>query len=404
MQLTLAKLEKKAKDNGLTVKIKGKKPAKSDYVDALRAHFLPAGGLPYEEVEPMLCFAEWNLKEDELKNVWESPNWMAQTKFNGCRLMMHFVKDVGVFAHSRTVSVKTFRFEELTEHLLFADVKPNFSATIDAEVMIEKPVDTTGYTVGGDGAMTKSSLHSVSAVMKLKPAMSKKLQKEQDAPLIVKVFDIIRWNGEDLRPMMLKSRLARLERDFIPAIQAEPQYAPYFDFPGWTIENKKAYKDQIIAAGGEGVILKNLQSKYEDSSSRLRNAWVKCKKRVEYDAYVSGFIRGTEDTGWKNMVGALTFSVMTEDGEHEIANVSNVSMETRAKITVYDPATDTVSLHPSVYGRVAEVSGQDISARSMRLSHATLDRWRPKQGPDAKTKDQCIVSMADLRAASEWVG
>jgi len=385
---------------GLAVTQKGKRPAKSDYVDVLRAHFLPPGGLKFEEREPMLCFASWNLKPDELTKVWTSPSWAAQIKFNGCRLMIHFVKDVGVFAHSRTVSVKTYRFEELTEQLLWGNFVPDFSATIDCEVMIEKAVDTTPYTA--KGVKTKSSLHSTTAVLSLAPESSKRLQIEQDAPLNVHVFDILSYEGSDLRGKRLVDR--EVYRAKFKDRMALLPMANIFHFPPLVIEGKKAFVDGIIANGGEGGILKNLNAVYEDSSSRSRNGWVKVKKRIEFDAFVTGFVRGEPGSGWENLVGALTFSVHTEKGLHELGNASNITLETRKKISVYDPATNQVSLIPAIMGKVAEISGQDVSSRSLRLSHCTIERWRAKVGPDAKTSQECIQSYADLEEAANWVG
>ena len=61
---------------------------------------------------------------------------------------------------------------------------------------------------------------------------------------------------------------------------------------------------------------------------------------------------------------------------------------------------DTVTKDPTLYGRVAEISGQDISARELRLSHCTLERWR--EGADLKIEAECVTSLADLKTAAEW--
>lgn len=396
----LAVLEKKCAELGLKVIQKGKRPAKQDFVEALREHFLPEGGLPYEEVTPMLCFAEWNLKPEEQKKIWESKKWVAQRKLNGCRIVLHFVEGIGVFAHSRTVSLKTYRYQELTPQLLIQDFVPDFSAVVDAEVIVDKVIDTTKYTAKGE--VTKTSLHSTTAILHLAPESSLAIQREQDAPLIFHVFDIMSLAGKDLRKLLLSDRLDALEK-FREEIWAAT-IADYFEFPPVVAEKKREFFQQVVDEGGEGVILKSLSSPYVDSSSRPRTGWVKVKRRQEYDAYVTGFIRGEAGTGWENLVGALEFSVMTENGEHALAMCSNLSMEARKKLSQYDAETNTVKLHPAAYGKVAEISGQDVSARSFRLSHATIDRWRPKTGPDAKTKDQCVISFADLKASAEWVG
>jgi len=400
----LPKLEKliaKCEELGLEVRPAGKKIGKQDCARVLREHHLPEGGLPYEELTPMLAFAEWNLKPEEQKTIWTSPTWVAQRKINGCRVIVHFVAGVGVFAHSRTVSVQTWRFQELTDQFLWKDQIPYFSATIDCEAIIDKPIDTRQYT--NKGEITKTSLHSTTAALHLEAENSRLMQMAQSAPLVCQAFDITSFEGKDLRDLPLYERVKKLA-EFRNLVDNDTEWSPYFEFPQYRVTDKRTFFDEIIANGGEGIMLKNRNSKYSASSSRKRDAWVKVKKRVEYDAFVTGFLRGDADTAWKDLVGALEFSVMTDKGLHPIAMCTNLKLKTRKKITIYDKETDTVSLDPRLMGRVAEVSGQDISSRSMRLSHATIERWRPTEGPDSKSKEECMVSMEDIREAAAWAG
>jgi ATP-dependent DNA ligase len=186
---------------------------------------------------------------------------------------------------------------------------------------------------------------------------------------------------------------------------ATTELAAYFILPKSCFgTNKKPFCEKIWEDGGEGIILKNLRATYEDSSSRRRDAWVKVKKRQDYDAFVTGFKRGEEGTGFENLVGALEFSVKLTNGKlHPIGYPINMTLEERNRISVYDPATGQVSMIQEMYGKVAEISGQDISARELRLSHCTLDRWRD-QGGDLKHADECVMDLDELKQAAEWVG
>jgi len=396
----LSKLIEKCEEIGFSqdsIPMKGKKLSKADCVAVLRQSELPEGGLPYTEITPMLCFAEWNLKLNEQKEIWTSNKWVAQKKLNGCRLILHFVKDVGVFAHSRTVSVKTWRYQELTDHLLFKDFIPNFSATVDAEVIVEKPIDTRNYTAKGE--ITKTSLHSTVSLLHIEAGASLEIQRKQDAPLMIQCFDIMRYEDRDLVQLPLYRRLEILT-DFIKMI-GETEVGKWFQFPEVQMENKKEFADRIIEEGGEGVILKNLEHKYVDSSSRPRKGWVKVKRRREHDAFVSGFKPGEVGSGWEMLVGALEFTVNLKDGgTHVIGFATNLPLETRKAITVLENGKPT--LHQDWYNRVAEISGQDISARELRLSHCTIDRWR--EGIDGKQPEDCIEDMNDLKKAANWVG
>lgn len=401
---TVAELKKKCASLKLAVVQAGKREAKADYVNVLRAHFLQRDypqGLPFEELTPMLCFASWNLKDEELAGIWRNPNWMVDRKQNGCRLTLYFIAGLGVFATSRTVSLKTYRLQELTGKLLFSSFcGAPYDMTLDCEVIVEKSIDTRPYTAKGQ--VTKSSLHSTTALLSLEDNASRKCQRDQEAPLRFKVLDVTKAEGRDLRRVPLKTRLE--VRTQVVKFLKTTEIGVYFDEPDFTTINKKEYLESVWADGGEGVVLKNMSSFYEDSSSRRRDSWVKVKKRIEFDCFVTGFKRGEPDSGYANMVGALEFSVnLTNGGTHVLGFPINMTLEERTRISIYDPETDTVSMIPEYYNRVAEISGQDISARELRLSHCTLDRWRDVAG-DEKLPEDCVVDFEELKTASEWVG
>lgn len=399
----LSELKSKCQKLNLPVVQAGKREAKADYVKVLREHFLKRDypmGLPYEELTPMLCFASWNLTEAELKGIWRNPEWIAQRKENGCRMTLYFVPKVGVFATSRTISLKTYRLQELTDKLLFNNFQDSPGMiTLDVEAIVEKPVDTTPYTAKGQ--VTKSSLHSTTAILSLEGSNSRRLQRDQDAPLTFKVLDVTQWGGVDLRKQALAHRLEKVNL-FFDWIRTTELASNFIYLPVEKVDKQK-FLESIWEDGGEGVVLKNLRSTYEDSTSRRRDAWVKVKKRVEFDCFVSGFKRGEPDGEFRNLVGALEFSVNLTNGKtHVLGYPINMTLEERNRISIYDPATDTVSMISSMYNRVAEISGQDISAREFRLSHCTFDRWREDEG-DTKLAEECVVDFADLQQAAEWV-
>lgn len=206
--MTLAELRKQAEALGLQV---SPASATRPYVDALRFHFLQKdypNGLPYAELCPMQAYNLWDFHPRQQNSVWKSHDWVAQRKLNGCRMILHFVRDVGIFANSRNVSVSTYRRHELTNYLLFRTLKPSFTAVIDAEALVEKAIDTRNYTTKGE--VTKTSLHSTSAILRLRPECSRNLQIEQDAAIKIHAFDITNWMGSDLRKKKLAERLGNL--------------------------------------------------------------------------------------------------------------------------------------------------------------------------------------------------
>jgi ATP-dependent DNA ligase len=393
MTRKLAELQALCRELNLEVRV-GSRKAKSDYLNALRQHFLKKDyleGPPFEELTPMLAFPYWNLKSAERERVWADHNdWLIQRKINGCRVVVHFVKDTGVFAHSRNIDTQKYRRTDLTYHLLFADLIPNFSATIDCEAVIESNIDTSPFTP--KGSKIQPSLQATAAVLALRPESARRLQTEQSAPLMFKAFDLPRWNDQDFRKKKLCERLPYLN-DFLAAIKTTPA-GQYFEVPPTQLYAKKLFFDRVLAAGGEGVVFKNLNSPYVDSSKRSRRGWIKCKRSVELSAFVSGFESGRPGGRWKNRIATLLFSVDTEDGPHLIAKVSSISKRSRAMITVKDPQTKEVKLHPDMYKKTAHLVGQEITPKSLRLLHPKVVRW-DKVAVDIRTR--CCYSMKDIK-------
>ena len=63
----------------------------------------------------------------------------------------------------------------------------------------------------------------------------------------------------------------------------------------------------------------------------------------------------------------------------EIGRVAGIPQDLRVEMTDYD-ANGKPCLKQEFYGRVATLSGQDISGVSKRLTHCTIEAWRPDKG------------------------
>lgn len=385
MPQNLSDLKKEAHMLGLVVGQSGKRPAKEDYLSVLRDHHLKKefpNGLPYEELTPMVCFDYWNLDPKQQAAIWTDTNWIAQQKLNGCRLILHFVTGLGVFAHSRTTSTHTYRRSELTNRLLFGGFIPEFTATVDSEIICDKTIDSGPHT-------TKSSLQTTTSLLHMEAEASKRLQKELDLPLKIHVFDITNWEGQDLRLRKLCERLAFMP-DFKAAITTA-QLGIHFEFPPIFFQEKQSIYEKILAVGGEGVVLKNINYHYEDSNSRSRFGWIKVKRQVEFDAYVSGFERGKQGSEYEKYISCLVFSIATDKDNLAIAKVSNLPWFFRKEISSYDSETNQVKLNMDIYGKVAHLSGLELSKKARRLVHPRIVYWRADLA-----QEQCLYSMADV--------
>jgi ATP-dependent DNA ligase len=390
MPQNLNDLRRETQNLGLSVQ-PGLKAAREPYLQALRAHHIRRdfpNGMPYEELHPMLCFDYWRLSSKEQDAIWRDSNdWIVQEKLNGCRLIVCFVKGRGVYAHSREVSARNFRRVELTSRLVFGDFIPDFSAVLDCEAICDQTVDPNFFAKKDE--LITSTLHATTSLFHMEPDASKKLQKERGFPLKLHIFDITSWEKVDLREKKLCERLS-----YLPAVREAikaAQLKDHFYFVPIFFQGKRAVYNRILEQGGEGAVFKNLNSRYVDNSSRGRDRWVKIKRQVELDCFVSGFEQGKPNSPWCNHVTALIFAVNTEGGSLVIAKVSALPWEFRKKISLRDKVTGVVALNPECLGLVATVTGLELSRKARRLVHPAIIRWRGDL-----TKECCRYSAKDL--------
>lgn len=188
-------------------------------------------------------------------------------------------------------------------------------------------------------------------------------------------------------------------------------------------KNKLATHKEILADGGEGLMLKDIDAPYT-GRGRPKSMY-KLKRYDEVDAFVTGFSPGKKGKGWELLVGDLEFSCYTETGKrHMVAKCSNFPLEDRIDMshcaTCGSPLNvnhDNVKgkrvilgttctgchlvdggavLNASWLNRVACVQGQEWTARVYRLKHATIERWRT-HGEDAKSQSECTVNLKDIQ-------
>ena len=153
-------------------------------------------------------------------------------------------------------------------------------------------------------------------------------------------------------------------------------------------EDKVTAFQKIVEQGGEGLVLKHRKSLYLPDT-RSRKAWIKVKKRIRMLAFVTGFERGKEEGQHKDRVGALKFSAYDERGQiQEVAVAGNLELAFRKQISLLDLKTKKLTLDPKLYGRVAQISGQEWSGRKRNLVHATFDGW------ENAGRAECLIAEA----------
>ncbi len=195
--------------------------------------------------------------------AFDNDEWLFETKFDGYRALA-FINKGKVNLLSRNQNSFNKKFSPIVEALqnISQDV------VLDGEIVME---DENG----------KSHFQW--------------LQNYDENPksgkLIYYVFDILYIFGYDLRPLPLTERKKILE--------AAISFDNNIKFSKYNIGNGKLAFAEAEKSGGEGIIAKQIDSKYSDRRSR---SWLKIKTSKQQEMVIGGF---TEPNGGRKGLGAI---------------------------------------------------------------------------------------------------
>lgn len=332
------------------------------------------------QLSPMLARSFKDVKPEVLKpQISSSSQWIACMKYDGVRVLI-YILDGHTYFLSRNRSKGNNLYADKTANVPHLDLNvPECNGTVlDGELLFTGTVLDTGSVV------TSHILNATVALTNCDPAKSIGLQ-EKYGQLAVVVFDVLKHNGRDVRDLPLRDRIPLRDQivDHLTEI-AGPLYSKER-----SVRGDKAAKDalylEIIAAGGEGIMYKDLNAPYCKSASSRPVSWVKRKVRQTVDGIITGFKPG--EGGFTGLVGALEISVYRDGELTPVAMVSNLELLVRHEMTETDG-----TLKAEYLGRVVEVSFQEITSVSARGRHATLDRLRPDKDPLDCTWESMTVS------------
>ena len=393
---------------GISITQSGKRIMKDDYVKALREwHITKKYGsidnIPWSmkfmlSIEcPQLCKRIKDLKPDQQELVWNSHDWIAEEKIDGVRMIIVWdAAEKKFHFYSRNNSVTDYLPQDYADTIFVTaknfDYPNNF--VLDSEIISSNScLETNTHCL--------TQLQSTAALLNLNSEDSKTIQKKyplkfvvfdclyDSSSLIDEIWEVRHYHTAELCSKLVESGFC-CELNKVVENTADNQYA------------KREFFDAVISRCGEGIVLKNRNAKYHATSSRTIDC-VKVKRSTadaltkDIDAFVTDYVVGKDDTRNSNMVVGFVFSILLkkQDGSvvtHPIAVCSNVSDIIKDDATVISE-DGQVKLNPDYYGRVATVQGQNISARSLRLTHAVIDCWRPDRSADTTE----TILESDLR-------
>jgi ATP-dependent DNA ligase len=209
-----------------------------------------------------------------------------------------------------------------------------------------------------DGEIMASDFLGTNSVMNSSPALAVSKQGST-GKLRYNVFDVLVFRGKDVRGLALEQRrkilvevIKRMGNEFVTAI---PQFTG----------DIQAYFNEIVARGGEGVIVKDIRNGYGVG-------WCKMKKAYDISCIISGWKPGNGK--YASSIGSIALSVLHDGKLVEIGFASGFDDSLRNEM-----AKDFKKFE----GRVVDVFAQEIqdSKRSGgnpvgRLRHPTFHRLR----------------------------
>ena len=389
--------------------------SKDDYVQALQSYYIEKykeQGMYHKSLDlvlkidsPMLALQIKNKSEEEQNDIWNNQEkWLAEEKIDGSRQVLCWFKEDGCLdAYSRNTSVFDFLPINYGQKLYdTVDVSKLFNIPdfiIDGELVLKNNEIVKDNSVD---IIADTQLNMVSAILSADYNLSKQFQKLNPIKLIA--FDILMYDGKDLTSLPLRERKKYLQLAF-------NNIKDLIDIELVANSNGLSTRDfynQIVSVGGEGLVVKDLDSLYDVRGKRA-GEWVKIKRSVTgslleqnygdtFDCFVIGFNEGQKGTKNEGLVGSLNFGIYLLDENnkvildergipqiHHICTVGGLPDKLREAITVKD-FNGNVQLRPDIYAKVATVDGQDVSDKNMRLAHARLIQWRVD-----KSADQCTI-------------
>lgn len=380
---------------------------KTDFIKAIQHYEISNGN--YDKTlsymldidSPMLCAQFTKLNKTMQDIILSSPDYCVQEKIDGCRMLLMFTRVDGELkfgAYSRNKSVKTFLPINYAEKILlnkFDNTQITCDFVVDCEVVCTK----SDVQCTKKSAKTGTQLQSTTAILSSDVPVA--LAAQVDAPLKFIVFDCLSHNDVNLTNLPLSRRQSFMydayNQLYAAGLNIELVRTRCVFRPGQARESKLEFYQHIVDTGGEGVVFKDLTKPYVIDGTR-KPYWVKMKRSLDtIDCFVTSFDWGTDGKSRSNEVASLTCSVYlrTKDDpgtlyRHEICAVCNFTEQERQEMT-YINAVGCAMLKQEYYGRVMEVTGQDISARNKRIMHAKFVKWRPD-----RDKQSCVIETEFL--------
>jgi bifunctional non-homologous end joining protein LigD len=298
-------------------------------------------------------------------DAFSDPAWLFEPKLDGVRaIALLRAGDVRLF--SRRGLDATAQYPAVVQELMQLALG---DAVLDGEIVAP---DEQG----------RPSFHRLQQRLNLTNAHDIR-RAEADVPVLYYLFDLLYFDGHDLRRAPLEQRKALLKHAVAPA--GRILLLDHFEEDGETaFEASKAH-------GLEGVVAKRRDSPYE-SGKRSRH-WLKVKGTNSEDFVVAGYTPGQGSRG--TTFGALVLGYY-DDGHLVYAGNVGSGFDDRT-LDALLPRLESIRTDECPFGERPDVLGEATWVRPELVAEVRFDQWTP----DGRLRAPVFLHLRDDKPAIE---
>lgn len=232
-------------------------------------------------IQPMLIWTLPANKKDKLSEICASGEYFATEKIDGA-LYQFCRTDKGNYLFGRTVSVKNGLLTNKIDNVPHID---SALSCLPCSTVIVGEI----YVPGGTSK-------NVTSIMGCLPAEAIKRQDKQ-GKIKYYLYDMIFYNGEDMQSWGAEARYQKLVETWNEFHLEQFDFLRLAESFDTGIEERLS---QILAAGGEGIVLKKKDAPYSEGK---RPAWatIKCKQMDTIDLVCTRAIEATKEYTGKEL-------------------------------------------------------------------------------------------------------
>lgn len=261
----------------------------------------------------------------------DQPGWLHEIKWDGYRIV--------AFLNQKQVKLHTRNHQDYTHH--FATVatelaKLKLKAVFDGEMVV---VDDTGRS---------------------RFQLMQKYQSEGVGHLIYYIFDVIWFNGYDLRQIPLIQRKLILSK-ILPKLE-------YVRLSEHVMENGTQFFKAAKTLHLEGIMAKKANSVY--SEGKRTRSWLKIKSRPQQEAVICGY---TAPRGSRKLLGALILGVY-ERGHLQYIGHTGTGF-TEKIIKELKPRLDRLAQEQSPFERIPKTNSPVTWVKPQLVCEVAFHEW-----------------------------